>query len=316
MMTTPPVLDAPTANRRSTASGSRWQALKVGLLGREARVAYMFLLPYMILFFLFRFGPSVASFVLSVFDYRITGKAEFVGVENYQTMASDPTFWKSLGITLLFTVITVPLVTFFALGAAMLINRRLRGIAIFRTIYFLPVVTSLVLAGVVWQWIYGLDGPINALLSVFGVDPVRWIQSSVLVIPSIALVAAWNRFGFGMLIFLAGLQAIPPEYKEAARVDGARSWAVFRHITWPLLRPQVFFVLVIETVYTFQLFDAIYVMTGGGPARGSYTLVYMIYEQGFKFFNYGYAGAIGVALFVLTLAIALVQRRFFGKENT
>lgn len=301
---------------QSRVRSLRWQAFRKSLLGREARVAYLFLLPYFILFLLFRLGPTVASFVLSLFNYRITGAAEFVGTKNYELMASDPTFWQSLGVTLLFSAITVPLVTGFALGAAMLINRKLRGIAIFRTIYFLPVVTSLVLAGVVWQWIYGLDGPINAMLAVFGIDPVKWIQSSALVVPSIALVAAWNRFGFGMLIFLAGLQAIPPEYKEAARMDGAGSWQVFRHITWPQLRPQVFFVLVIETIYSFQVFDAIYVMTGGGPARGSYTLVYMIYEQGFKFFNYGYAGAIGVALFALTLIFALVQRRFFGKEDS
>lgn len=294
----------------------RRRDLKERLLGREARTAYLFLLPYMILFFLFRLGPALASFVLSLFDYKLMGVAEFTGIKNYETLAADPTFWKSLGITLLFSVITIPLVTVFALGAALLINRKLPGIAIFRTIYFLPVVTSLVLAGVIWQWIYGLNGPLNGFLDLFGVEPVKWIQSSALVVPSIALVAAWNRFGFGMLIFLAGLQAVPPEYKEAAKLDGAGSAKIFRHITWPHLRPQVFFVVVIETIYSFQAFDAIYVMTGGGPARGSYTLVYMIYEQGFKFFNYGYAGAIGVALFVLTLIFALIQRHFFGREES
>jgi multiple sugar transport system permease protein len=294
----------------------RRERFRKSLFGREARIAYLFLLPYLILFVLFRFGPAVASFVLSLFNYRITGAADFVGTSNYSAMASDPTFWKSLTITLLFSAISVPLVTVTALGAALLINRRLPGIAFFRTVYFLPVVTSLVLAGVVWQWIYGLDGPLNAVLGIFGIDPVKWIQSSALVIPSVAIVAAWNRFGFGMLIFLAGLQAIPAEYKEAAKMDGAGAWTSFRHITWPQLRPQVFFVLVIETIYSFQVFDAIYVMTGGGPARGSYTLVYMIYEQGFKFFNYGYASAIGVALFAVTFILALVQRRFFGREDS
>jgi len=297
----------------------RFAAMRRRLLketfGREARVAYAFLLPYLVLFTIFRIGPAVASAVLSLFDYKITGTPEFVGAENYRHMLADPTFWQSLRITIVFSAISVPLVTAAALGTALLVAKHVRGIAFFRTVYFLPVVTSLVLAGVIWQWIYGISGPLNAVLELFGVGPVKWIQSSALVIPSIAVMAAWNRFGFGMLIFLAGLLAIPPEYNDAARIDGAGSWSVFRHITWPQLRPQLFFILVIELIYSLQAFDAIYVMTGGGPARGSYTLVYMIYEQGFKFFNYGYAGALGVVLFALTLTIALIQRFFFGRDE-
>lgn len=304
-----------TTTRFDATPPSRARRIMHGFLGREARIAYAFLLPYLFFFVIFRLAPAGASFVLSLFDYKITGAADFVGVDNYSYMLSDPTFWQSLRITVIFSAISVPLTVGFALGAALLIARKLPGMKIFRTFYFLPVVTSLVLAGVIWQWIYGLDGPINAVLAMFGVEPVKWIQSTGLVVPSVALVAAWNRFGFGMLILLAGILAIPPEYKEAARVDGAGRWGVFRHITWPQLRPQIFFVLVIETIYSFQAFDAIYVMTGGGPARGSYTLVYMLYEQGFKFFDYGYAGALGVALFTLTLIFALVQRRFFGKED-
>src|SRR5699024_5495517 len=153
---------------------------------------------------------------------------------------------------------------------------------------------------------------VNAILGGFGINPGSWLQSQTLVLPALALVAAWSNFGYNMLILLAGMLAIPNDYYEAAKLDGTGAWTRFRYITLPLLKPSLFFVFVLETVKSFQAFDTIYVMTGGGPAGGSYTLTYMIYDQGFGYFEFGYASAVGFVLLVITLVFVVIQRRFIG----
>jgi multiple sugar transport system permease protein len=287
---------------------------RLSLSGREALVAYAFILPYIALFLLFRFGPNIAGFVMSFMDYRIAGGSSFVGLANYDRLVGDNVFWGSLRVTLAFTVLTVPLTTVIALGTAILTNRALRGIKVFRAVFFLPVVTSLVLAGIVWRWVYASSGPINSALEGLGTGAIPWLSSTTWVVPALAIMAAWNRFGFGMLILLAGLQAIPQDYLEAAEIDGANALQRFLYVKLPLLKAPLFFVIVIETIQSFQIFDAVYVMTQGGPMRGSYALVYMLYEQGFRYFDFGYASAIGIALFAITLVAALIQRRI-SKEG-
>ncbi|MEV3923765.1 carbohydrate ABC transporter permease [Actinomadura coerulea] len=283
---------------------------------RQARVGLLFAAPMLLLFVVFRFGPVLGAVLLSLTDYRLSGEWTFVGVENYTRLGGDDLFWESLRVTLLYVVIFVPLTVLMSLATAAMLHQVVWRRGLFRGIFFLPYVTSIVLAAVIWKWIYDAeDGLVNGLLGLASLGPVDFLGRGELVLPSIALTSAWKGFGYSMLILLAGLQAIPRSFTEAAMIDGAGPWQRFRHITLPLLKPVLFFVLVIETITAFQVFDAMYVMTGGGPVRSSYSLVYMLYDSGFKFFDFGYASAIGLVIFVFVLGISLVQRRFLGKED-
>lgn len=280
----------------------------------EARWAYLFVLPVFLLFLVFRFGPVVASFLLSLTAYEIGGDVTWLGDDNYRQLVDDPVFWNALEVTVKYTAIVLPLITVTSLGLALLVHRAIRGVGLFRAVFFLPYVTSTVMTAVIWLWILRptKSGLLNSLLERFGYEPVGWLQDQHTVLPALAVMSTWKGFGYSMLILVAGLQAIPQMYQEAASVDGASSWRVFWHITLPLLKPVLFFVIVIESISSFQVFDAIYVMTSGGPARASYSLVYMIYNQGFVYFNFGYAAAIGVVLFAVIFALTLIERRLLN----
>ncbi|MFG3422600.1 carbohydrate ABC transporter permease [Micromonospora sp. NPDC047730] len=282
---------------------------------REAGTALLFVLPFLLLFVVFRFGPAIAGVVLGFTDYTIGGETSFTGLENFRRLVDDPTFWTALRVTVLFTALSVPLSMLASLGMALLTRRAFRGAKLFRSIFFLPVVTSLVLAGVVFAWVFAEDGPWSRAMGAIGLPAGSWLADSVLVVPALVLVSVWSRFGYGMLILLARMQDIPAELEEAALTDGASAWQRFRYVTLPQLRPALFFVAIIETTVSFQVFDLIYVMTGGGPVRSSYSLVYLLYDQGFKYFDLGYASAVGVALFVLTIIVALIQRLTLGREE-
>jgi multiple sugar transport system permease protein len=281
----------------------------------EARIGLLFALPTFLLFLAFRFGPAIAGVGLSFFDYDISGTLEWEGLANFERMVVDPVFWQALRVTVLYTLLAVPLSLGLSLVMALAVRRRFRGVGFFRSVFFLPVITSLVLAGTVFVWVFSTDGPVSTVSQWLGGSGQSWLSSSLLVVPALVLVGVWSRFGYGMLILLAGLQEVPRELEEAALTDGAGPVARFRYIVLPHLKPSLFFLAVIETTASFQVFDLIFVMTQGGPARGSYTLVYMLYDQGFKYVDYGYAAAIGVALFAMTLVVAVVQRRFLGRES-
>lgn len=296
----------------SWASSPRRRGWRVLLLSRGALVAYAFIFPYLAFFLGFRVVPALFGVALSTSTYTLAGDLSFVGLEQFTRLFQDDTFWKSVRVTVTYSVLTIPLSVVLSLVIAQLCNRPLRGMAVYRSLFFLPVVTSPVLSGIVFIWIFSGEGPINALLGQIGIEPGSWLQSQALVLPALALVAAWANFGYNMLILLAGMLAIPGDYYEAAKLDGAGSWNRFRYLTLPLLKPSLFFVFVLETVKSFQAFDTIYVMTGGGPAGGSYTLTYMIYDQGFGYFDFGYASAVGLVLLVITLVFVVIQRRFIG----
>jgi multiple sugar transport system permease protein len=298
-----------TSSRRAGRSARR------RVYWREARSGLLFVLPCFLLFLVFRFGPAIAGGVLAFTDYAIGGETHWKGLANFRRMVDDPTFWSALRVTIVYSVLAVPLTIAVALGMALLVRRSFRGSKLFRSIFFLPVVTSLVLAGVVFTWVFSADGPWSRLMGLFGLPDQSWIADGTLVIPALVLVSVWSRFGYGMLILLARLQDIPAELEEAAHTDGAGPVQRFRHIVLPHLRPALFFVAVIETTVSFQVFDIVYVMTRGGPVRSSYTLVYALYDQGFHYFDLGYASAIGLALFVLTLVVALIQRLSLGRER-
>lgn len=283
---------------------------------RRPWVGLLFVAPMLVLFLVFRFLPVIGAFLLSLTDYRISGKWDFIALDNYTRLLSDKVFHEALLVTVTYTVIFVPLTVLLSLGTAMLLHQVVWKREFFRGVFFLPYVTSIVLAAVIWKWIYDAqDGLLNAALGLVSIGPIDFLSQSSTVLPSIAVTSAWKGFGYSMLILLAGLQAVPKSYLEAAMIDGAGSWQRFRFVTPPQLRPVLFFVLVIETIGAFQVFDAMYVMTGGGPVRSSYSLVYFLYDSGFKYFDFGYASAIGLVLFLIVLIVSLVQRRLVGRDD-
>ncbi|MGB3327456.1 MAG: sugar ABC transporter permease, partial [Thermomicrobiales bacterium] len=251
-------------------------------------MAYAFLAPSLILFLIFRHGPAVFSLILSLFNWTMVEDPRFVGLDNFTTLANDDIFWKSLANTVKYTLYAVPPDIVIALVLAVLLNQQLRGMRLFRLAYFVPVVTSGALVAIVWRWLYQPRGIINGVLGEIGVDPQRWLADPTLVLPSLAVMAIWKHVGFNMLILLAGLQAIPAELEEAAKLDGAGPIRIFFNITLPLLRPVIVLCTILTTIGAFQMFDAAYVMTGGGPFYSSTTLVYYIYVRAFEQYQMGY----------------------------
>ncbi|SCL26565.1 carbohydrate ABC transporter membrane protein 1, CUT1 family [Micromonospora rhizosphaerae] len=282
---------------------------------REALAGVAFAAPMLALFAVFRLAPTFESALLSLTDYHPLAGWNFVGLGNYQRLVADTGFWRALRVTVVYALVFVPFTTVLSLVTAVLLQRLIWARGFFRGVFFLPYVTSTVFAAVIWRWLYSVEGGlINGLLNKAGIGDVPFLNDAPLVLPSIAVMAAWKGFGYSMMILLAGLQTIPEEYLEAARIDGASGFGLFRRITLPLLRPVLFFVIVIETIGALQVFDAMYVMTGGGPVNASYSVVYMLYDQGFKFADFGYASAIGMVLFVVILAVSLIQRRLLDRS--
>ena len=285
------------------------------VLRPEARTGLLFVLPCLLLFLAFRFGPAVAGAALSFTDYPLGADPTWAGLKNFERLVNDPTFWQALKVTVVYTVLAVPASVLVSLGMAMLTRRTSAMTRLYRSVFFLPVVTSLVLAGVVFTWVFSEGGPWSRAMGAIGLPGGSWLADSVLVLPALVIVSVWSRFGYGMLILIARLQDMPVELEEAAMTDGAGPWQRFRHIVLPHLRPALFFVAIIETTVSFQVFDTVYVMTGGGPVRSSYTLVFALFDQGFRYFDLGYASAIGVALFVMTMVVAVIQRLTLGRES-
>lgn len=270
----------------------------------------LFLLPSLLPLAAFTLGPMGASLGLSFLKWDLLRPPRFIGVQNYLNLTSDPDFRAALLHTLFFIVGYLPLVFVGGLGLALLLNRKLRGTAFFRAAYFLPVITSWVVVSLVWKWLLNPEsGIVNAALAVVGIHGPGWWTDPAWAMPSIILASAWKDLGYVMVILLAGLQAIPPDYYEAAAVDGAGAWARFRHITLPLLSPSTFFVLIISLINSFQVFDQVYVMTGGGPAGASTVIVERIVKYAFSYSAMGYASAMSWILFAIILLVTLVQFR-------
>jgi multiple sugar transport system permease protein len=277
---------------------------------RIAGTAALFLAPSLIPMLAFTVGPMLASLGISFTNWSLLAPAHWVGFDNYRTLWSDAEFRSSLGHTLIFIAGYLPLVLVSGLGVALALNQRIRGLALFRTIYFLPVVTSWVVVALIWKWLLNPQtGVVDYLLGLVGIQGPGWWVDPNWAMPSIILASAWKDIGFVMIILLAGLQSIPDDYYEAASLDGAGRMALFRHITLPLLSPALFFVVVISLINNFQVFDQVWVMTQGGPAGSTSVVMERIVKNAFSFGRMGYASAMSWVLFAVILMITLAQFR-------
>lgn len=275
---------------------------------RERVTASLFLAPDVIGLAVFVVLPILGALLISFTNWNALGSPSWTGLANYQRLLVDPAFWSSLRVTALYTVIYVPLVFAVSLGLAVLANQRLPLIGVFRTIFFVPVVLSLVVTGLMWRFIFDEQvGLLNYGLGLLGLPPHAWLGDVNLALPAIIVVSVWINMGYYMTIFLAGLQDIPREYYEAATLDGANSWQAFWRITLPMLRPTTLFVLVVTLIGSFQVFDQIWVMTKGGPADATQVTVIYIYKQAFQYLSLGYASAIAFALFLVIFVVSLIQ---------
>ncbi len=303
---------ADTAVRAGPAAG-RPVSSRNGARARRGSAA-PFVLPNLLLCLVFLFYPLVMAFVISERHQETLGQPYDVGFDNYVTLVRDPVFWEALRNTAVFTLGTVPVGMALGLAVAVLLNSVLPGRTLYRSIIFLPLVISGVATGVLGSWIFDqYNGFVNRALSAVGIGGPAWQSSGAWSMLSIILLTVWIRLGFDMIIYLAGLQGIPPDVYEAASIDGAGGWTTFRRITVPLLGPSTFFLLVMNLLYSFQVFDTVYAMTAGGPGNSTTTLVTYAYKTGFDEKGpgqLGYAATVGVVIYVITLAITALQWRF------
>lgn len=282
-------------------------------LGQRRQLwAYIFLLIPLLFFLTIRFSPTLFAMSVSLFKWDILSPNKpWMGLANYQTLFADPVFSKSLTNTLTYVALSVPLQLVFGLFFALLLQAVAHFKGFFRALYFIPFVTSTVAISWVWRWIYQPTfGPLNNLLSLVGLPEQKYLASPDQALPSIVVVLVWQALGFYVIVFLAGLESIPNDFYEAARIDGARTWDLFRHITLPLLNPTIVFLTVIGTISGIQVFTQVLNMSFqgmGGPLDSTLSLVLFIYQQGFRHFKMGYASAGTVVLFALILVITLIQ---------
>ena len=293
---------------RRRQSRTKWQRIIAG---------YAFISPNFIAFLIFVAGPVIAGLILSFTEWDLLSDPVFVGIDNYQTLLTDDAlFWKSMGNTVYYSVLTVPTGIVVSLGLALMLNQPLQGVRFYRSLYFIPVVSSSVAVALVWKWFYNAEfGVLNWLLDLVNLPPQNWLTDQSWAMPSVAITVIWKTMGYNMVIFLAGLQDVPKSLHEAAAIDGANAWKRFWYITLPLLRPHLFFVMVVSIIGSFQAFDLVYVMTGGGPGNATLVYNYHIWQNAFQFFKMGYASAMAYILFLLIFVITLVQVRYLGRRT-
>jgi len=287
---------------------------------KKNRALLLFILPGLTLLFIFILLPFFMSFGLSFTNQRLISKlpTKFVGFDNYTRLFSDRVFLQALSNNFFFAVIVVPIQTLLALGMAMLVNKKLKGIKIFRTVYFMPTVTTMAVVSVIWSFLYNPEGLINSFFSTISFGnwtTVDFLNNPAWAFPSIMLLSIWQGAGFQMLIFLAGLQEIPYNLYEAATIDGAGKWKKFTNITLPQLKNTTTFVLISTTILALRLFDQVQIMTNGGPRNATTTVILHLYNSGFQKQKVGYASAMTVVFFLIVLGISIVQRLVLKEER-
>lgn len=269
---------------------------------------YLFILPNFLGFLLFMLVPIIMALVFSFTNYDIISQMDFVGLENYVGLFTDDQFITSLINTLWFSVLTVPTGVILALLLAVLFNRQIRSISVFRTFVFIPVITSMVAVSLVWSMLYEDNaGLLNSLLGYVGLGPVHWLTDTNMAMISIAIMSVWKGLGYNMTIFLAGLQGVPGELYEAATIDGATPRQKFMKITVPMIAPTTYFVTLMALIGSLQVFDQVWIMTQGGPVDATKTVAMYLYQYGFQFYKMGYACAAAYVLFILVFIVSLIQ---------
>lgn len=285
-------------------------------LDNDAIAAWIFLAPALILLGIFLLWPIAYLFYLSFTAGSFTSAGtRLIGLRNYWRLILNPDFTQVLGNTVYFTFATVIPSLVIPLGLAVLLNRAFALRGLLRSAYFLPSITSLVAAGLGFRWLFQTEGPINALLSSIGIEPISWLGSTTWAMPVLILLSVWKQLGFNMVVFLAGLQAIPLSRYEAAELDGAGEAQQFWHITLPGLRSTLVFATITTAIFTIRSFEQVYVITGGGPLNSTNLLVYYIYEQAFAQFDFGYAAAAATVLLAVTLLLVYLQLQTWGEET-
>ena len=290
--------------------------IEIDLKRREWIAAYLFLAPFMLFFIVFVVRAIIAAVEMSLYDWQILRPARpFVGLDNYNELLNDSVWWIALKNTLVFTIMTVIGSTILALVSALAVTRPIKGQGFFRVLLYMPSLFSIGAVGLIWVWLLNTQfGVINYLLSFIGIRPVNWLGEPELVLPALSLTTIWWTFGFPMLIFIAGLQAIPEQLYEAARIDGANGLQIFWKITLPLLRPTLLFVTVTGVIGHFQVFGQPAIMTTGGPGRSSYTVIYYLYQIAWTAFRMGYGAAVAVALAFIMAIMTLFQFVFINRR--
>jgi multiple sugar transport system permease protein len=281
---------------------------------RRNVTGYIFIAPFILGFLLWFLIPAVTSLWMAFQDWNMITPAKFVGLGNFRSLFTDQLFWQALKVTTLYTAISVPLSMVLALLLALLMNTKVRGMGVFRTIYYLPSIVPAVANAVLWAWILNSDfGLLNALLHVFGLPKVLWLQQPAWALPALTLMSLWG-LGGPMVIYLAGLQGIPSEFYEAAEIDGAGAWEKLRHVTLPLMSPVIFFTLILGIIGTFQAFTAAYLITSGGPQNATLFYVLYLWRNAFQYLKMGYAAALAWVLFFIIMGLTALIFRGIGSR--
>ncbi|KIL38972.1 sugar ABC transporter permease [Gordoniibacillus kamchatkensis] len=290
-------------------NGMAATSLRKRPLAREANITgWLFVAPMVLGFLVLLIAPLVTAFYMSLTDWPLLGDAKFVGFDNYRAIAADAAFWKVLGNTFYFAAGLVPLNIVLALLLAVLLAKPLRGMGLFRTAIFVPVMTSLIVWSIVWKYMFATDsGFINQILQLFGVQGPAWLYDAKLAMPAVIVTSVLKNVGLNMVLFIAALQQVPGHLYEAARIDGAGRTTQFFRITVPMITPTIFLTVIMTVIGSMKVFGQIFVMTQGGPGGATKVLVYYIWEKAFKLFEFGYASALAYILFFIILAFTLIQ---------
>lgn len=294
------------ASASARPDGAPWLSLKY----RDMMEAWLFVSPTLIGFLIFFLGPLIAIFYYSLTEWNLlTQQAKFVGLGNFENaLLENPDFWHVVRNSVIFAIGLVPLNMALALTLALTLARPFRGVVFFRTVFFAPVITSAIAWAIVWKFLLqGEGGAVNQMLAWVGIDGPNWLREPNWAMAAVIVTRVIKMVGLNMILYIAALQAIPRDYEEAASLEGASRWQIFWMVTWPMLAPTTLVIMVLTTIGSFKVFDHIYQMTGGGPENGTLVLAFYIYQQGFKFFNVGYAAALALIMFVIVMALTLVQ---------
>ncbi|MFW5686677.1 MAG: carbohydrate ABC transporter permease [Halanaerobium sp.] len=284
---------------------------------RKAYTPYLFLLPALAFMGVFLFYPIIDVFRLSFTDYNMISEANLIGLENYQNLFNDPLFWKTLKNSFIYLIGVVPILVVAPIFLAILVNRKLAGIKWFRAAYYIPVVTSMVVVGIMWKWLYQGEGILNYILMTLGIinNQINWLTDPQLALFAVMAVTVWKGLGYYMVIYLAGLQSIPQELYEVSDIDGASWWQKQIHVTIPLLKPSIMLVSILSSIAAMKVFTEVYVMTKGGPLNSSKTLVFYIYQEAFENLNLGYAAAMGFVLFVFIFVLSFFNIKLMDQGS-